>query len=111
MIEEGTHDYGKADRSDQVKRIEAEYPGVDMVTMPSGALMPRKLADRGDRGWQAEADRDSRQPARLVELYGQLDSLCDRVLGVEATTLSNTDLAHAMAAAWREVRRLTRGQA
>lgn len=104
MIEEGTHDPARYVPGE-------EGDPADMVLMPSGALMPRKLADRGDQGWQAEADRDSRDPARLAELYGQLDSLSDRVLGVEATTLSNTDLAHAMAAAWREVRRLTRGQA
>lgn len=111
MIEEGTHDYGRADRSDQVKRIEAEYPGVDMVTMPTGALMPRRLADRGNRGWQD--DRDVINVQKITRASNAMDAAHSAYMAAwladdQAGQLTS---AEAMAAAWSEYREATGRQA
>lgn len=99
-MESGTFDY----RNTDISRMNAEH-GSDMVRMPDGALLPHRLADRGDRGWLADDDRDSESAARLRELVTRMDDMCADVL-----TYRHRHEARALAAQWQAIRAITQGR-
>jgi hypothetical protein len=81
----------------------------DMVTGPDGALMPKVLADRGQRGWDgadgAPADRDSGEAAKLAGLVRDMDTMCAHVV---ATQIPGAALK--LANQWQAIRKITQGR-
>jgi hypothetical protein len=83
--------------------------GSDMVTGPDGALMPKVLADRGQRGWDgadgAPADRDSGEAAKLAGLVRDMDGFADEVI------FNDLDgMARVLADQWQAIRKITQGR-
>lgn len=78
----------------------------DMVTTDAGAMVPAKLAARGDAGWEFDVDRDSEMAAKLADLVKALDSLAERY---RAGQLFDAFTARQAIGIWEAIRRITQG--
>lgn len=75
----------------------------------SYGVMPAKLADRGEAGWDRDSDRDSRQAAKLAVLVAKLDSMARVWLAGSADQSVSLALADDMANTWQAIRKITQG--
>lgn len=90
-----------ADRQPSLGELKAAS---DMVATADGALMPARLAARGERGWDgADANRDSGDSAKLATLVRQMDQMADDVVN-ERQAYSAIRLANH----WQAIRKITR---
>lgn len=111
-IQEGGHDYLAAEvqrahgaRRATVQPLAELMAEVPMVTGPDGALLPPKVAARGDRGWDgSDTDRDSDVAARLAVLVKDMDRMCALVTALDTATPD----ARVLAEQWQAIRALTK---
>jgi len=121
----GTHDYGRDPESSEVQRsqvrgaTDAHHAAVrrdnlptlaelealaPQVTMPDGAMMPERIAARGDRGWLDDSDRDSGKASQLASLVKDLDALA---VEWQAGKWTDTYVAARAVTLWQSIRKLT----
>lgn len=90
-------------RRDNVPTLAEAMAAVDMVTGPDGAMMPRKLAARGDRGFGgADENRDSTDAERLTALVREMDVMCAHVIAAHIP-----GAALKLAEQWTKIRDIT----
>lgn len=82
-------------------------PHDDMVTMSDGTILPRKLAQRGEAGWDGEEDRDSAQAAKLAELVRDMDGSVTAWL---ADSSASVEEAERIMGLWVDIRKITQGR-
>jgi hypothetical protein len=93
-------------RREAIPTLAEVMAAMPQVAQESGAVMPGKLAARGDRGFGgADANRDSADAERLTALVRQMDRITQRYRRGE---LSDPYLAAAqMANMWTDIRDIT----
>jgi len=108
----GTHDYGRAEeqrataRRATVPTLDSLKATSDMVTTPTGATMPAKLAARGEEGWEFDADRDSEKAAKLADLVKDMDR---SVVAWLADSMATCEEAERIMGLWLDIRKITKG--
>lgn len=92
-------------RRDDIPTLSEAQAAMPMVTSPDGAVMPARLADRGERGWDGPdgGNRDSGAATELARLVKLMDQMTDDVIhqrqAYSAIRLANT---------WAAIRKITR---
>lgn len=77
------------------------------VRLPGGGIVPPALAARSDRGWEADADRDSAMAARLAEYVRDMDASVAAWLADPSATVEE---AERIMGIWQDIRKITRGE-
>lgn len=92
-------------RRDDIPTLSEVQAAMPMVAGEAGSLMPGKLADRGERGWDGAdgGNRDSGAAAELARLVKLMDDMCAVVVKRKAGTAA-TELART----WQAIRKITR---
>lgn len=116
VMDVGTHEYGRdAVAHPQGHAIERERQGIFCHTCgkwikwpepQSYAVMPDRLANRGDRGWLDDGDRDSTQAAKLAELVRDMDVSVPAWLGDSMGTIEEAERIMGL---WLDIRKITQG--
>lgn len=93
----------------------SEY--ADQVPTGTGSTVSGVLAARGDRGWEADADRDSAMAARLAEYVRHLDDLARKWTKQEGSFSTPypdqadfVDMINDFTDTWQAIRKITRGE-
>lgn len=111
-LTQAEYDAAQAARMREAIPTLAEAMAADTwVTGADGSLMPKRLADRGEQGWDgpsgAAADRDSTQAARLAVLVKDMDA---KVLAWLSDADQGIDEAEDICRTWQSIRKITQGR-